>query len=301
MKGTTSVEVGEPDVAERETGDKLTDQLMEKICERENIKRALKRVLRNKGTHGVDGMKVGDLPKWLEKNWSVIERKLLEGAYLPRPVKEAEIPKPGGGTRRLGIPTVLDRLIQQAILQVMQPIWEPTFSDHSYGFRPGRSAHMAVARAQEYVADRCDFTVDIDLEKFFDTVNHDRLMAATAKRVTDKRLLKLIRAYLNAGVMSNGLEKPRRKGTPQGGPLSPLLSNIVLDELDREIEKRGHRFVRYADDLRIFVRSERAGYRVMKSITKFITKKLRLKVNMEKSAVAKSWERKFLGFNFVHT
>ena len=301
MNRKASVEVGEPEMTRSETGDKLTGQLMEKICDEENIERALRRVLRNKGTHGVDGLKVKDLPKWLEKNWSVIERKLLEGAYLPRPVKEAEIPKPSGGTRRLGIPTVLDRLIQQAILQVMQPIWEPTFSDHSYGFRPGRSAHMAVARAQEYVADRCDFTVDIDLEKFFDQVNHDRLMAAIAKRVTDKRLLKLIRAYLNAGVMSNGLEKPRQKGTPQGGPLSPLLSNIVLDELDRELEKRGHRFVRYADDCRIFVRSERAGYRVMKSITKFITKKLRLKVNMEKSAVGKSWERKFLGFNFVHT
>ncbi len=203
MNRKAPVEMGEPEMMRSETGDKLTGQLMEMICDEENIGRALKRVLRNKGTHGVDGLKIKDLPKWLEKNWRVIERKLLDDEYLPMPVKEAEIPKPGGGTRRLGIPTVLDRMIQQAILQVIQPIWEPTFSDHSYGFRPGRSAHMAVARAQEYVADRCDFTVDIDLEKFFDMVNHNRLMAAIAKRVTDKRLLKLIRAYLNAGVMLN--------------------------------------------------------------------------------------------------
>lgn len=301
MNRKESDEMDRRPMAGDKSGDGKTELLMEKICEPENITRALKRTLKNRGTHGVDGMKLKDLPKWLEKNWSVIEKKLLEGSYLPLPVREAEIPKPGGGTRRLGIPTVLDRLIQQAILQVIQPVWEPTFSEYSYGFRPGRSAHMAVAKAQEYIGDGCDFTVDIDLEKFFDNVNHDRLMAAVAKRVADKQLLRLLRAYLNSGIMLNGIEKARLKGTPQGGPLSPLMSNIVLDELDRELEKRGHRFVRYADDLRIFVRSEKAAYRVMNSISRFITVKLKLKVNETKSAVAKSWERKFLGFSFVYT
>jgi RNA-directed DNA polymerase len=301
MKKDEPEDMGKPLMAGSKSEDGKADQLMEKVCEQENIAKALRRTLRNKGTHGVDGMTLKDLPDWLEKNWPVIEKKLLEGSYLPKPVKEAEIPKPGGGTRRLGIPTVLDRLIQQAILQLIQPIWEPTFSEHSYGFRPGRSAHMAIARAQEYIKEGYDFTVDIDLEKFFDNVNHDRLMAAVARRIEDKRLLGLLRAYLNSGIMSKGIEEARTKGTPQGGPLSPLLSNIVLDELDRELEDRGHHFVRYADDLRIYMRSEKAAYRVMKSVSWFIRRRLKLKVNETKSAVAKSWERKFLGFSFTFT
>ena len=210
-----------------------------------------------------------------------------------------EIPKPDGGVRKLGIPTVLDRFIQQAVMQVLQRQWDPTFSDHSYGFRPGRSAHQAVAQAQQYIAEGYGWVVDLDLEKFFDRVNHDKLMGQIAKRVEDKRLLKLIRAFLNAGVMENGLVSPSVEGTPQGGPLSPLLSNLVLDELDRELERRGHRFVRYADDCNIYVRSERAGQRVMESITRFITQKLKLKVNEAKSAVARPQERKFLGFSFT--
>src|SRR6266852_3760977 len=275
-----------------------TDRLMEEVCERENLKEALRQVKGNKGSAGVDGITVGQLTDYLKQHWPVIREQLLNGTYQPKPVRRVEIPKPDGGVRKLGIPTVLDRLIQQAVMQVLQRQWNPTFSQHSYGFRPGRSAHQAVAQAQQYIAAGYGWVVDLDLEKFFDRVNHDKLMGQIAKRVEDKRLLKLIRASLNAGVMENGLVSPSVEGTPQGGPLSPLLSNLVLDELDRELERRGHRFVRYADDSNIYVRSERAGQRVMESVKRFITEKLKLEVNESKSAVAKPQERKFLGFSF---
>src|SRR5436189_1919625 len=276
-----------------------TTRLMEEICDRENLKEALRRVKANKGSPGIDGITVNELDDYLEQHWPAIREQLLSGTYKPKPVKRVEIPKPDGGVRKLGIPTVLDRFIQQAVMQVLQRQWDPTFSDHSYGFRPGRSAHQAVAQAQEYIAAGYGWVIDLDLEKFFDRVNHDKLMGQIAKRVEDKRLLKLIRAFLNAGVMENGLVSPSLEGTPQGGPLSPLLSNLVLDELDQELGRRGHRYVRYADDCNIYVRSERAGQRVMKSITKFITQKLKLKVNESKSAVARPQERKFLGFSFT--
>jgi RNA-directed DNA polymerase len=277
-----------------------TDRLREEVCERENLKEALQRVKANKGSAGVDGMTVGQLTDYLKQHWPAIREQLLNGTYEPKPVRRAEIPKPdGGGMRKLGIPSVLDRFIQQAVMQVLQRRWDPTFSEYSYGFRPGRSAHQAVAQAQQYIAEGYGWCVDFDLEKFFDRVNHDKLMGQVAKRVEDKRLLKLIRAFLNAGVMENGLVSPSVEGTPQGGPLSPLLSNLVLDELDRELERRGLRFVRYADDCNIYVRSERAGQRVMESVTRFITQKLKLKVNEAKSAVARPQERKFLGFSFT--
>jgi RNA-directed DNA polymerase len=276
-----------------------TDRLMEEVCERENLKEALRQVKANKGSAGIDGMTVVALPDYLRRHWPAIREQLLNGTYKPQPVRRVEIPKPdGGGVRKLGIPCVLDRFIQQAVMQVLQRRWDRTFSDHSYGFRPGRSAHQAVAQAQKYIAEGHGWCIDLDLEKFFDRVNHDKLMGKIASRVEDKRLLKLIRAFLNAGVMENGLVSPSVEGTPQGGPLSPLLSNLVLDELDRELERRGHRFVRYADDCNIYVRSERAGQRVMKSVTRFITQKLKLKVNETKSAVARPQERKFLGFSF---
>jgi RNA-directed DNA polymerase len=243
-------------------------------------------------------MTVGGITDYLKQQWPAIREQLLNGTYEPKPVRRVEIPKPDGGVRKLGIPTVLDRLIQQAVMQVLQRQWDPTFSESSYGFRPGRSAQQAVAQAQKHIAEGHGWCVDLDLEKFFDRVNHDKLMGQIAKRVEDKRLLKLIRAFLNAGVMENGLVSPSVEGTPQGGPLSPLLSNLVLDELDRELERRGHRFVRYADDCNVYVRSERAGQRVMESVTQFITKKLKLKVNETKSAVARPQERKFLGFSF---
>jgi RNA-directed DNA polymerase len=277
-----------------------TNRLMEEICERENLKEALRRVKSNQGSPGVDGMTVAALTDYLKQHWPTIREQLLSGTYEPKPVRRVEIPKPDGGVRKLGIQTVLDRFIQQAVMQVLQRRWDRTFSDHSYGFRPGRSAHQAVAQAQQYIAEGYGWVVDLDLEKFFDQVNHDKLMGQIAKRVEDKRLLKLIRAFLNAGVMENGLVSPSVEGTPQGGPLSPLLSNLVLDELDRELERRGHRFVRYADDNNIYVRSERAGQRVMESISRFITQTLKLKVNETKSAVARPQERKFLGFSFMN-
>jgi RNA-directed DNA polymerase len=277
-----------------------TIRLMEEVCERENLLEALRRVKTNKGSAGIDGMTVGQLSGYLKQHWLTIREQLLNGTYEPQPVRRVEIEKAdGGGMRKLGIPTTLDRFLQQAVMQVLQRRWNPTFSDHSYGFRPGRSAHQAVTQAQLYLAEGYGWVIDLDLEKFFDRVNHDKLMGQVAKRVEDKRLLKLIRAFLNAGVMENGLVSPSVEGTPQGGPLSPLLSNLVLDELDRELEHRGHRYVRYADDCNIYVRSERAGQRVMKSITKFITQKLKLKVNESKSAVARPQERKFLGFSFT--
>jgi RNA-directed DNA polymerase len=274
-----------------------TDRLMEEICDWGNLKEAMWRVKANKGSAGIDGMSVDELPDYAEL--LVVRDQLLVGAYEAQPVKRVEIPKPDGGVRKLGIPTALDRFVQQAVMQVLQRQWDPTFSDNSYGFRPGRSTHQAVAQAQQYIAAGYGWVVDLDLEKFFDRVNHDKLMGQIAKRVGDKGLLRLIRAFLNAGVMENGLVSPSVEGTPQGGPLSPLLSNLVLDELDRELERRGHRFVRYADDSNIYVRSQRAGQRVMDSIRRFITKQLKLKVNDKKSAVARPQERKFLGFSFT--
>ncbi len=273
---------------------------MEEVCERENLLEALRRVKANKGSAGIDGMTVGQLSGYLKEHWLTIREQLLNGTYEPQPVRRVEIEKPdGGGMRKLGIPTTLDRFLQQAVMQVLQRQWDPTFSDHSYGFRPGRSAHQAVAQAQKYIVEGNSWVVDLDLEKFFDRVNHDKLMGQIAKRVEDKRLQKLIRAFLNAGVMENGLVSPSVEGNPKGGPLSPLLSNLVLDELDRELARRGHRYVRYADDCNIYVHSERAGQRVMKSITRFIMQKLKLKVNETKSAVARPQERKFLGFSFT--
>src|SRR5712691_8248779 len=275
-----------------------TNRWMEEVCERENLKAAMRRVRANQGSPGVDGMTVIGIKEYLEQHWPAMREQLLSGTYEPKPVLRVEIDKPDGGVRKLGIPTVLDRLVQQAVMQVLQNQWDPTFSEHSYGFRPGRSTKQAVAQAQQYIAEGYGWCVDFDLEKFFDRVNHDKLMGQIAKRVGDKRLLKLSRAFLNAGVMEDGLVSPSVEGTTQGGPLSPLLSNLVLDDLDRELERRGHRFVRYADDCNIYVRSERAGQRVMESISRFITQKLKLKVNEAKSAVARPQERKFLGFSF---
>jgi RNA-directed DNA polymerase len=271
--------------------------MMEEICEWGNLKEAMWRVKSNKGSAGIDGMTVDETPGYREL--LAIREQLLKGTYKPQPVKRVEIPKPDGGVRKLGIPTVLDRFVQQAVMQVLQKRWDRTFSDSSFGFRPDRSAHQAVAQAQQYAAEGYGWVVDLDLEKFFDRVNHDKLMGQIAKRIRDKRLLQLIRAFLNAGVMENGLVSPSVEGTPQGGPLSPLLSNLVLDELDRELERRGHRFVRYADDCNIYVRSEKAGQRVMESVKRFITKRLKLKVNEQKSAVARPQVRKFLGFSFT--
>ncbi len=298
----TAAEEGTESFAAKRTAESpaITEQLMEEVCERENCKQALRRVKVNEGSPGVDGMTVHDLPGYLKQHWPAIREQLLSGTYKPQPVKRVEIPKPDGGVRKLGIPTVLDRFIQQAVMQVLQRRWDRTFSDHSYGFRPGRSAHQAVEAAQGYIAEGYRWVVDLDLEKFFDRVNHDRLMAKIAERISDKRMLRLIRAFLRAGVMENGLVSPVDEGTPQGGPLSPLLSNIVLDELDRELERRSHRFARYADDCNIYVRSRRAGERVMEGLTRFITTILKLKVNQQKSTVARPWERKFLGFSFTN-
>jgi len=270
-------------------------RLMEAICERNNMKSAIKRVIKNKGAPGVDGMTVRKIKRYLKRHWTKIEKALLDGTYTPMPVRRKEIPKPGG-IRLLGIPTVLDRVIQQAVARVFNRIWDHTFSELSFGFRPKRSAHDTIHKYREYVQSGLRYVVDIDLSKFFDRVNHDRLLARLATRVKDKRVLKLIRSFLNSGVMIGGLEQPTKEGTPQGGPLSPILSNIVLDELDKELEKRGLCFVRYADDCVIFVRSKRAGDRVMQSVSRFIEKKLRLKVNRDKSAVGRPWERKYLGF-----
>lgn len=279
------------------------NSLMEEVLDPKNLNRAYRKILSNRGarTPGVDGMTVGQLKAYVQKHWPKIEAQLRTGEYRPHPVKRVEIPKPGGGVRKLGIPTALDRLIQQAILQILQPHFDPTFSEHSYGFRPGRSAHQAVAKAQEYQQAGFRYVVDMDLEKFFDRVHHDRLVARLAQRIGDKVLLKLIRAFLTSGVLADGLVSATTEGAPQGGPLSPLLSNIVLDELDRELERRGHRFVRYADDSNIYVRSRRAGERTLASVTRFVEQTLRLKVNASKSAVDRPWRRKFLGFSFTAT
>jgi RNA-directed DNA polymerase len=272
---------------------------MAAVVERDNVRKALAQVKRNKGAAGIDRMSFEALGPYLKEHWPTIRAQLLDGSYKPQPVRRVEIPKATGGKRPLGIPTVLDRFIQQAVMQVLQACWDRAFSEHSFGFRPRRSAHQAVARAQEYIASGHDWVVDIDLEKFFDRVNHDILMGLVAKRVTDKRILKLIRGFLTAGVLEGGLVSPTEEGTPQGGPLSPLLSNLMLDVLDCELEKRGHRFVRYADDCNIYVCSQRAGERVMESIERFLTKRLKLKVNKAKSAVAQPSKRKFLGFSFT--
>lgn len=281
------------------TGEK-TMMLLEEALRRENLIEAHKRVVQNGGAAGVDGMTVDDLMPFCREHWPRIREELLAGTYAPQPVRRVEIPKPGGkGRRKLGIPTVLDRLIQQALHQVLTPIFDETFSEDSYGFRPGRSAHDAVRRAREHVASGYRWVVDLDLDSFFDRVHHDVLMARVARRVRDKRILRLIRRYLQAGVMLNGIVSPRAKGTPQGGPLSPLLSNILLDELDKELERRGHRWVRYADDVNVYVQTPRAGHRVMGSLDEFLMKRLRLRVNHEKSAVARPWTRKFLGYSFT--
>ena len=273
--------------------------LLNQILSRGNMLLALRRVEENKGSHGVDMMPVQDLRQHIVENWLHIKEAILQGTYEPMPVRRVEIPKPDGGVRLLGIPTVTDRLIQQAIAQVLSKIYDPMFSEQSYGFRPNRSAHDAVRKAKGYIKDGYRWVVDMDLEKFFDKVNHDRLMSTLAKRIQDKALLKLIRKYLQAGVMTNGVVSATEEGTPQGGPLSPLLSNIVLDELDKELEARGHKFVRYADDCNIYVKSKRAGERTMKSVKRFVEGKLRLKVNERKSAVDRPWKRKFLGFSFT--
>jgi group II intron reverse transcriptase/maturase len=274
-------------------------ELMEQVVERENLIRAWRRVRANKGSPGVDRMTVEELTGYLREQWPRIREELLKGEYRPQPVKEVEIPKAGGGTRRLGIPTVLDRFTQQAILQVPDLIYDPTFSEHSYGFRPRRRGHQAVEAAKRYIAEGYEWVVDLDLEKFFDRVNQDVLMGRLAQRIGDKRVLRVIRRYLQAGIMVQGVVQERWEGTPQGGPLSPLLSNILLDELDKELERRGDRFCRYADDANIYVQSRRAGERVFASIERFLSQRLKLRVNREKSAVARHHERSFLGFGFT--
>lgn len=272
-------------------------ELMALVVERQNLKLALKRVKQNKGSAGIDGMSVDELPQYLRENWLRVREQLLAGMYQPQPVRRASIPKPGGGERELGIPTVLDRFIQQAVLQVLQPRFDPTFSEHSHGFRPGRSAHGAVREAQRYLQQGRAWVVDVDLSKFFDRVNHDILMGRLARRIADKQLLGLIRRYLNAGILADGVVMERHEGTPQGGPLSPLLANVLLDEVDKELEKRGHAFVRYADDCNVYVRSKRAGERVMAALKKQYDR-LRLRINEDKSAVARASKRTFLGFRF---
>jgi RNA-directed DNA polymerase len=269
------------------------------VCERGNLWLAYERVTRNKGAAGVDGIGVAEFKSHLQRHWPTIKAKLLAGEYIPSPVRRVDIPKPQGGVRTLGIPTLTDRLIQQALHQVLSPIFEPTFSASSYGFRPGRSAHQAVLAAQRYVAEGRRMVVDLDLEKFFDRVNHDLLMGKLAQRIDDRRVLQLIRRYLEAGMMAEGVTSPRTEGAPQGGPLSPLLSNILLTDLDRELERRGHAFCRYADDCNIYVRSRQAGERVLASLTRFLTQRLKLTVNVAKSAVAHPWERKFLGYSLT--
>lgn len=285
--------------AEEETSPEAT-MLMEQVVGYENLRKALRRVKTNKGAAGVDGMTVDELEPHLKEHWKRIRQELLSGEYRPQPVRRVDIPKPGGkGIRMLGIPTVVDRFIQQAVLQALTPIFDPTFSDSSYGFRPGRSQHQAIKAAQGHVEAGNRWVVDMDLEKFFDRVNHDVLMSRVARRVKDKRVLKLIRGFLEAGIMYEGVVQDHEEGTPQGGPLSPLLSNILLDELDKELERRGRKFCRYADDCNIYVKSKAAGERVMESVTRFLAKRLKLTVNQAKSAVERPWNRKFLGYSMT--
>jgi len=291
MRGVASVHGVEPATS--------FDESDGRVCNRENLNRAYKRVKANKGSAGVDGMTVHALKTWLAEHKENLIASLLDGSYQPQLVRGVEIPKPGGGVRQLGIPTVVDRLVQQAILQVLEPLLDPSFSESSYGFRPGRSAHHALHKGKEYVAEGRDIVVDMDLEKFFDRVNHDILMLRLARRVADKRLLRIVRRVLEAGMMSNGVCIERHEGTPQGGPLSPLLANLLLDDLDKELERRGHRFCRYADDCNIYVQSKAAGERVMQSVVTFVGERLRLRVNRDKSAVAHVSERKFLGYRLL--
>lgn len=277
----------------------LTDRLMEEICQPENLNRAYRRVKANKGAPGVDGMTIVQLRSWIAEHKEELRTALLDGTYRPQPVRGVQIPKPGGGVRQLGIPTVIDRLVQQAILQVLEPLLDPTFSPSSFGFRPGRGAHDALKQAKEYVAEGRLIVVDVDLEKFFDRVNHDILMSRLSRRIADKRLLRIIRRFLQAGLMQDGVCVARHEGTPQGGPLSPLLANLLLDDLDKELERRSHKFCRYADDCNIYVQTKVAGERVLASLTEFLEGTLRLRVNREKSAVAYIKERKFLGYRLL--
>jgi group II intron reverse transcriptase/maturase len=274
-------------------------RLLEAVCERGNLRLAYQRVVENKGAAGVDGIGVAEFKDQLKQHWPTIKAKLLAGEYMPSPVRRVDIEKPQGGTRTLGIPTLTDRLIQQALHQVLSPIFEADFSASSYGFRPGRNAHQALKAAQQYVAAGRRVVVDMDVEKFFDRVHHDLLMEKLSKKIGERRVLRLIRRYLEAGMMAEGIVSPRSEGTPQGGPLSPLLSNILLTDLDRELERRGHAFCRYADDCNIYVRTQQAGERVMASITRFLADALKLTVNVAKSAVARPWERKFLGYSMT--
>lgn len=298
-QGTETRELSSPSAQIETPTCEGSTSLLEAVLERSNMLRALDRVESNKGAPGVDGVDVKSLRNYVIEHWAGIRQQLLMGTYKPQPVRRVEIPKPGGGKRGLGIPTVMDRLIQQALLQILTPIFDPVFSEYSYGFRPARKAHDAVRQAQKYIQAGYRWTVDMDLEKFFDRVNHDILMSRVARKVKDKRVLKLIRGYLNAGVMVNGIAARTEQGTPQGGPLSPLLANILLDDFDKELARRGHRSVRYADDCNVYVQSRRAGERVKASLTKYLESNLKLKVNVEKSAVDRPWKRKFLGYSFL--
>lgn len=300
VKPTNNVERADLLVAEQQNESPMfSENLMEEICERNNLKQAMKRVIKNKGGPGADGMRVEKLKSYLVENWLSIKEELLSGKYKPKVIKRVEIRKHGGGKRKLSIPCVVDRFLQQAILQVLQSKWDSKFSEHSYGFRPRKSAHQAIRQAQVYIKSGNSFLVDIDLKQFFDEVNHNRLMSSLSKEINDKRVLKLIRGYLQAGILENGVITVAEKGASQGSPISPFLSNIVLDELDKELGKRGHCYVRFADDCNIYLKSYRAAQRVMKSITHFIEKKLKLKVNQQKSAIDTPDNRKFLGFSFT--